>query len=67
MKIQGREITGEDYLSPVTYVPKHAQGSTRHPDCERGVIIKHNQTGVAVLYSYSRTVQITQPEDLIWG
>ena len=68
IEIKGREVTGSDYLSPVTYVPGHAKGNAGHSDCERGVIIEVKDNGsIAVLYSASRTVQQTNPEDLVWG
>lgn len=67
-KIQGKEIIIErDYLSPVTYVPLHAHGNAGHKDCEQGVIIRFNERGVFVLYCKSRTVQLTNPENLVWG
>ena len=67
MKIDGRELSEEDYLSPVTYVPSHADGNAGHPDCEQGVIIRWGEGVVHVLYCTSRTVQATAPYDLVWG
>jgi len=68
MKIQGHELNLEShYLSPVTYVPRHVDGDASHKDCSRGVIISFNDKVVKVLYCSSRTVQATQPEDLVWG
>lgn len=68
MKIQNKEIDiKRDYLSPVTYVPMHANGNAGHKDSELGVIIDINDLGVKVLYCKSRTVQLTNPEDLVWG
>lgn len=68
MKIQEREINLEkDYLSPVTYVPNHVNGNAGHKDCEKGVIIDINDLSVKVLYCKSRTVQLTNSEDLVWG
>ena len=56
-----------NYLDKVTYVPNHADGDASHPDCEQGVIISFSETNVKVLYCNSRTVQATDPSDLIWG
>lgn len=68
MKIQGKEITLEgDYLNKVTYVPSHAEGNAGHKDCEQGVIISYNDEFVKVLYCKGRTVQATNPKDLVWG
>lgn len=68
MKIEGRELNIEEhYLSPVTYVPRHAGGNAGHKDCEQGVIINVGYDSVKVLYCKSRTVQNTEPEDLVWG
>ena len=66
MKID--ELNIEDhYLSPVTYVPGHANGNAGHKDCELGVIVGISEDTVKVLYCKSRTVQFTRPEDLVWG
>ena len=71
MKIDGKEVdeNGRDYLSPVTYIPAHANGNAGHPDCEPGVLIGMSVDGTAlrVLYCKERTVQVTRPEDLVWG
>ena len=58
---------GECYLYPVTYVPSHVKGNAGHKDCKQGVIIKITETNVKVLYCCSRTVQGTNPNDLVWG
>jgi len=56
------------YLSPVTYVPGHANGNAGHVDCEQGVIVGvAADSGVMVLYCKSRTVQKTDSCDLVWG
>lgn len=34
----------------VLYVPTHAHGNLRHPDCQRGVITAWNPTAVFVRY-----------------
>lgn len=65
--ICGKVVTNKDYLTPVTYVPKHANGDPGHKDAEIGVIIRVTQYGVKVLYCKSRTVQLTNPEDLVFG
>lgn len=68
MKIEGREITDQNYLDPVIYVPSHANGNAGHPDCEKGVLIRAiGRDGVRVLYCSTRTVQLTPPECLVWG
>jgi len=67
MKIENREVTENNYLDLVTYVPGHAAGNARHVDCEQGVIIRVKEDSIAVLYSNSRSVQSTNPEDLVWG
>ncbi len=68
MKIEGREIRIEDhYLDKVTYIPNHANGNAGHEDCEQGVIIEIREYVVMVLYCKGRTVQATDPENLVWG
>ena len=68
MKIQGRELSIDHHcLDKVTYVPGHAKGNAGHPDCQQGVIISWNDTVVKVLYCDGRTVQSTDPDDLVWG
>ncbi len=51
----------------VTYVPPHANGNAGHSDCEQGVIISFSDHGVKVLYSKSRSIQITRPDCLVFG
>lgn len=69
MKIEDRNITATDYLTPVTYVPNHVNGDAGHEACEQGVLIStHENTNIVkVLYCKSRTVQNTNPDDLVWG
>jgi len=68
MQIEGTEINLDvHYLDPVTYVPGHANGNAGHPDAEQGVIIGVNEHAVRVLYCTGRTVQATNPNDLVWG
>lgn len=68
MKIENREVDMEvNYLDPVTYVPGHAKGNAGHSDCEQGVIIGITTCVVQVLYSKTRTVQATSPDELVWG
>lgn len=68
MKIENKELDMmKNNLDKVTYVPSHANGNAGHPDCEQGVIIGFNKLGVRVLYSKSRTVQMTNANDLVWG
>jgi hypothetical protein len=67
MIIDGKEIKNIKYvyLDPVTYIPPHAKRNANHPDCEKGVIINVNENNVFVLYCKSRTVQSTNPKDLV--
>ncbi|KKL99324.1 hypothetical protein LCGC14_1815570 [marine sediment metagenome] len=68
MEIEGRQVTTEkNYLDPVTYVPNHAKGNAGHKDCQQGVIIEVREGSVMVLYCHTRTVQATNPSDLVWG
>ncbi len=67
MKIENIELEDRHYLDKVTYVPGHVNGNAGHPDCERGVIISWNDDNVKVLYCDGRTVQSTNPENLVWG
>lgn len=68
MQIEGKELDLEKhYLAPVTYIPNHANGNAGHKDCEPGNIIKFTDAGVFVLYSRSRTTQLTNPDNLVWG
>jgi len=68
MQIDGRAVDiSKNYLDPVTYVPAHANGNAGHEDCEKGNIISVSSNAIKVLYSKSRTVQSTNPEDLVWG
>lgn len=68
MEIEGKELDQDlNYLDPVTYIPGHANGNAGHPDCEQGVIIGLRHNSVMVLYSKSRTVQGTSPDELVWG
>lgn len=68
MKIENREINEIDnYLDPVTYVPQHVQGNAGHKDCEQGVIIGIRAGKIRVLYCKGRTVQLTDPADLVFG
>lgn len=68
MKIETKELDMDlHHLDKVTYVPSHAEGNTGHEDCEQGVIISFNEYVVHVLYSKSRTMQVTNACDLVWG
>lgn len=68
MNIEGRKIAARDnFLDKVTYVPAHVNGNAGHKDCEQGVIIEVRPSGVMVLYSKNRSVQLTSPADLVWG
>lgn len=54
----------------VLYVPHHAGGDTRHPDCERGIVSSTNEVNVFVRYfskdgTLQQTAQATSPEDLM--
>jgi hypothetical protein len=67
MKIQNKELTEDNYLDKVTYVPQYLNGDASKG--EQGVIIRWNDDTniVFVLYSKGRTVQGTNPIDLVWG
>ncbi len=68
MEIEGRQISIENnYLDSVTYIPAHAKGNAGHDDCKQGVIINITDQDVKVLYCQGRTVQSTNPHDLVWG
>lgn len=68
MKIEDREVDPDNnYLDPVTYIPSHAKGNAGHKDCQPGVIIRITSEAVFVLYCNTRTVQSTDPSDLVWG
>ncbi len=68
MEIEGREVTTEgNQFDPVTYVPHHANGNAQHPDAEQGVIVNVRAKLVGVLYCKSRTIQMTNPDELVWG
>lgn len=54
----------------VLYVPNHAHGDSKHPDCERGLVSSTNAFYVFVRYirkdgSTGTTAQATNPEDLL--
>ncbi len=59
----------------VRYIPTHAHGDRRHPDCEDGVVSSVNAKNVFVKYDNKMcimttgdepyTAQATDPEDLI--
>lgn len=53
----------------VLYVPHHADGDEKHPDCERGIVSSTNSVNVFVRYAnksglFAATAQATRPEDL---
>jgi len=64
--IEGKEVTGEDIGSPVTYIPNHADGDASHPDCERGHISSFRDGNIWVRYK-SATGALTPTENLVWG
>lgn len=49
----------------VLYVPNHAHGDRKHPDCERGVVTSTNEVNVFVRYEGRTQSQATSPEDLV--
>lgn len=74
IEIQGKQIStrfvelDKGFLfDPVTYIPGHANGHAGHPDCEQGVVVGVTTHTVKVLYSKSRKVSDTDPNDLVWG
>ena len=53
----------------VLYVPNHAHGDSKHPDCERGVVSSTNDVNVFVRYrtksgELMHRGQATRPDDL---
>jgi hypothetical protein len=72
MEIENKKIDMENnYLDNVTYVPPHVNGNAGHKDCRQGVIVDMSESLniaiVNVLYCKDRTVQATNPKDLVWG
>jgi hypothetical protein len=68
MEIEGKRVCMPmHYLDLVTYVPPQAKGNAGYKNCRLGVIIDCDAFGVRVLYSKTRTVQLTNPKDLVWG
>lgn len=72
-KIQNEELVESLIGCNVLYIPTHANGSCKHPDCENGIITSYNDKNVFVRYiRYIRnsilqpTPQSTCPEDLIF-
>lgn len=63
-------MKAEDFKpgEPVLYVPLHAHGDAKHPDCEHGVVSSQNGKNVFVRYYRNgvlqNTVQSTTPSDL---
>lgn len=53
---------------PVVYIPGHAHGNRRHPDCERGIVASENGENVFVRYYESGVLadraKTTSPRDL---
>ncbi len=59
----------------VRYIPLHARGNSKHPDCENGIVSSTNDKCVFVKYDNNMcimvtgdepyTSQATDPEDLI--
>lgn len=58
----------------VLYIPRHANGDPRHPDCEHGIVTSVNQTYVFVRYwrmngsmgpELSSYPAATDPKDLV--
>jgi hypothetical protein len=54
----------------VIYVPAHANGDAKHPDCERGIVSSTNDVNVFVRYfnkrgDLSHGGQATRPDDLV--
>lgn len=64
--IEEIEVTKEHIDSPVTYIPRHANGNASHPDVERGHISSFNESTVFVKYNGS-TGQSTPTHLLVWG
>jgi hypothetical protein len=50
----------------VTYVPNHAHGDLKHPDCEHGIVSSVNASGtVFVRFGGRPNSQGCNPEDLV--
>lgn len=49
----------------VLYVPMHANGDKKHPDCERGVVSSANDHFVFVRYEGRSGSQATSADDLV--
>lgn len=66
-------MTTKDFATGerVLYVPSHAHGDAKHPDCERGLVSSANDFNVFVRYynrksgELSHRGQATRPDDLI--
>lgn len=69
MKIEGKELTPDHFLSPITYVPNHAKGNPGHKDCKLGLLYKYNniQGTIKMINCESRTVQSVDSRNLVWG
>jgi hypothetical protein len=46
----------------VRYIPHHANGDTKHPDCENGVVSSVNDTWVFVKYDNQMCIMVTGDE-----
>jgi hypothetical protein len=64
--IEGRKVTQEDINSPVTYIPRHANGDASHPDAEQGTISSFTEHALFVRF-HSATGANTPPSLLVWG
>lgn len=49
----------------VTYIPTHAYGDIKHPDCETGTVSSIGKSFVFVRYHLGDTAAATRPEDLV--
>lgn len=68
MKIENKKIHfPEHYLSPITYVPAHANGDINHKDCCLGLLHRYNQKIIFMINCKTRTVQSVNPKNIRWG
>lgn len=49
----------------VLYIPRHARGNRRHPDCIRGVVTSKSAHDVSVRYGADLHSNVTAPDLLM--
>ena len=62
-----KEQTTDDFSMGdlVRYVPYHAYGDCRHPDCEDGTVTSKNQIYVFVRFAGKNFAQACAPDQLV--